>query len=413
MNENEARSLQEWYGLIPETEPRIAAMQDRYLRTRRIAGVLFLAIAALGAAALLIFGGSLLHREPREPQSMEEFFDGYYDTAENAAWSADMPTAQYGLGVEVPAVPVGDEVLTLGELYGKCAKSVVAITTETGGSGGRWGSGIIFTEDGYILTNTHVLDEARSAVVTLWDDREYEALLVGADSATDIAVLKIDASGLPAAELCESLPAVGEEVAAIGNPLGRELRGTLTEGIISGLSRDVSYTSHPMTLIQTSAAINSGSSGGALFNMHGQVVGMTSMKMVSRYSGSNIEGIGFAIPVETMREIGGQLLANGEVLGRAALGITVGAIPAEARERFGLPEGLYVSVVAENSDAAAKGVREGDVLTSVNGASVTTTAELSELLDGLGVGESVTLGLYRDGESLSAEVRIMDFADIY
>ena len=119
MNENEARSLQEWYGLIPAEEPPAAARPDRKRRTRRIAGVLFLALAALGAAALLIFGGSLLHREPREPQSMEEFFDGYYDTAENAAWSADMPTAQYGLGVEVPAVPVGDEMLTLGELYEK------------------------------------------------------------------------------------------------------------------------------------------------------------------------------------------------------------------------------------------------------------------------------------------------------
>ena len=143
----------------------------------------------------------------------------------------------------------------------------------------------------------------------------------------------------------------------------------------------MSYTSHPMTLIQTSAAINSGSSGGALFNMHGQVVGMTSMKMVSRYSGSNIEGIGFAIPVETMREIGGQLLANGEVLGRAALGITVGAIPSEARERSACPRGSTSAWSRKTATPRPRGVREGDVLTSVNGASVTTTAELSELLD--------------------------------
>ena len=249
--------------------------------------------------------------------------------------------------------------------------------------------------------------------MTLWDEREFPAELVGADSASDIAVLKIDASGLPAAEFCSGDLTVGEPVAAIGNPLGRELRGTMTDGIVSAISRDITYTDHPMTLIQTNAAINEGNSGGPLLNMQGQVVGMTSMKLISSYSNSSIEGIGFAIPIGTMKSVADQLIENGRVLGRPALGITVGPIPSEALSYFEIPSGLYVTSVEEGSDAEAKGVRRSDIITAVNGEKVFVTADLSDIIDRLGIGDSVKLNIYRDGQNFEVNVKLMEFSELY
>lgn len=182
--------------------------------------------------------------------------------------------------------------------------------------------------------------------MTLWDDREFEAKLVGMDGVSDLAVLKIEAEGLSPAEFCSDQVSVGDAVAAIGNPLGAELRGTLTDGIISAISRDISYNNHSMTLLQTNAAINDGNSGGPLINMHGQVVGITNMKMkAANSSATGIEGIGFAIPVSTIKTVVDELISEGVVTGRPAVGITVGQIPDSAASYFEIPEGLYVSAV--------------------------------------------------------------------
>ena len=148
---------------------------------------------------------------------------------------------------------------------------------------------------------------------------------------------------------------MGDKVAAIGNPLGETFRMTLTDGIISAIERGISYNGHSMTLLQTNTAINEGNSGGALFNMYGQVIGVTNMKMMSSYS--SIEGIGFAIPSSTVATVVDSLVKYGEVIGRAAIGITVGPVPQNAMSYYSLPEGLYVSAVNENSDAAAKGIK--------------------------------------------------------
>ena len=290
----------------------------------------------------------------------------------------------------------------------------MAITSSAGDGRYIWGSGIIMTADGYILTNAHVLESAVESTVTLWDDREYEARLVGADSASDLAVIKINAVGLPAAEFCADAVSVGEAVAAIGNPLGPELRGTMTDGIISALSREISYTNHPMTLIQTNVAINEGNSGGPLLNMYGQVVGMTSMKLVSAYARSSIDGIGFAIPVETMKSVADALIAEGRVSGRAALGVTVGPIPADAADYFGIPDGLYVSAVTPGSDAAEKGVVPGDIIVSVDGEHVSEIGELSAIISGKGPGGTVSLDIYRyGGEDVYLDVELMDSAELY
>ena len=278
--------------------------------------------------------------------------------------------------------------------------------------GYNWGSGIVIREDGLILTNTHVLEDCDRAVVTLEDGTEYDAELIGADTISDIALLKISATNLATAELGDSTGLrVGDRVAAIGNPLGEDFRNTLTDGIISAIECGMNYHGRSMTLLQTNTAINEGNSGGALFNLYGQVIGITNMKMMSSYS--SIEGIGFAIPSATVCNVANALLRDGEVKGRPAIGITVGAIPANAKEKYSLPDGLYVSDVSEGSDAKEKGVLPGDIITAVNGTAVETTDEISAIKDSLKVGDTMTLSIWRDGETMEITITLVDTNDVY
>ena len=355
---------------------------------------------------------------PSQPGGFDDyrdFFDHYYDASNTITGENDIPRAELEPDVRLTTAPVPDETeeLTLRELYERCIPSVVGITAMVpDGSGYFWGTGIILTEDGYIVTNTHILDGTDSVTVTLWDDRELEARLVGADNVSDLAVLKVEVEGLTPAEFCGTAVSVGDAVAALGNPLGEELRGTLTDGIISAINRDVSYNSHSMTLLQTNAAINEGNSGGPLFNMYGQVVGITNMKMMGTSAYSAIEGIGFAIPTSTIQEVVNQLLRNGRVTGRAAIGVTIGPIPEDAAAAYSLPDGLYVVSVAEGSDAAAKGLAEGDVITAIDGQGVTTTAQVGEIIAGLEVGDTITMTVYRNGETFDLEFALVETRDI-
>lgn len=386
----------------------------------RIAGVCALVIVVIAASALLFSGGGFTlpaaSDSPGYAEDYREYFSEYYDsTGAASSWESSLPRAETGTGVTVELTPnPGGEALSLSEVYDKCSDSVVAITSLAGEGQYIWGSGIIMTPDGYILTNAHVLEGATESTVTLWDDREYTASLVGVDSASDLAVIKIDVAALPAAEFCSDTVSVGEAVAAIGNPLGPELRGTMTDGIISAISRDITYTGHPMTLIQTNVAINEGNSGGPLLNMYGQVVGMTSMKLVSAYAGSSIDGIGFAIPVDTIKSVADELIASGRVLGRPALGITVGAIPDAAAEHYDIPAGLYVSAMAPGSDAAAKGVVVGDIIVSADGEHVDETSDLSAVVADKEVGQVVSLEIYcYGGEMAYIDVELMENSDLY
>lgn len=345
-----------------------------------------------------------------------DFFNGYYSGPSSGSEASRLPRTKARDGVSITlSSSEGLDELTLGQLYERSIDFVVGISASVDGRDGYfWGTGIIMTGDGYILTNAHIIAGTDSAFVTTGDGREYEALLVGEDRQSDIAVLKIDAHGLHAASFGRSDElAVGDAVAAIGNPLGDQLSGTITNGIVSAINRDVVVDSHMMTLIQTNTAINEGNSGGPLLNMYGQVVGVTNMKMVANFSQATIEGIGFAIPTSVVREIANQLIASGEVSGRPGIGITVGAIPYDAAEQYGLPDGLYISQVEPASDAYAKGVRAGDVLTAVNGTAVYTTQDVGLIRDGFGVGDTITLTLFRDGETFDLEVELMDVNELY
>lgn len=304
----------------------------------------------------------------------------------------------------------GQRELSLQELYSRCAQSVVGIRADYADeSGYAWGTGIVVSADGLILTNQHVIDLATSATVTLSDGGEYPAKLVGEDVVTDIALLKIQAEGLVPAQFGDSGELqVGESVAAIGNPLSDRFTNSLTDGIVSAINRDVTVDGRQMTLIQTNAALNEGNSGGPLLNRQGQVVGVTNMKMVNYYSEVTVEGIGFAIPSTTVKTVVDQLLDRGSVVGRPGIGITVIPVDRTVSERFDIPRGLYVCDVERSSDAWAQGVRPDDIILKVNGLEVRSSSELIAIRDSLSVGDSLDVTLWRDGQQLRLSFRLMD-----
>lgn len=416
----------------PDEQPRKKPGKKR--RPGLIVAAVCLALVALIAVSSRIFPQGVLHGGTSDPpviptapasfpdrdgsapggyEDFRDFFDNYYDKTKDITGENTIPRAAPGGEARLPTAPLPEgEELTLRELYERCSPYVVAISA-TAGSGSLWGTGIVMTTDGYIITNTHVLDGTSAVTVILSDNRRYSAKLVGCDAVSDISVLKIEAEGLVAATFCSDTVHQGDKVVAIGNPLGEELRGTMTDGIISAISRDISYNRHSMTLIQTNAAINEGNSGGPLINMYGQVVGVTNMKMMTSSSLSNIEGIGFAIPVETIEPVVNGLIATGRVTGRPAIGITVGAIPSNAADYFDLPPGLYIGEVSPGSDAEAKGVQVGDILTAVNGTPVTTTKQVADIKNGLVTGDKLTLTLYRAGEYFDVTIELVETSDIY
>ena len=313
----------------------------------------------------------------------------------------------------VPTV-ASDEAgaLSLQEIYRRCIGSVVSIVTVTP-SGKASGTGIIMSEDGYVITNHHVIESAQAVSVLTADSREYTASIIGSDETSDLAVLKIEAEGLQAAEFGDSsVLQVGDSVAAIGDPLGTALRGTMTDGIVSAINRDLTVNDRTMNLIQTNAALNNGNSGGPLINCYGQVIGINTMKMSNFYSSSTtVEGIGFAIPIDTAKPIIDELIEKGYVSGRPAIGIDGETLPATYRIYYRLPEGIYVTRVYASSDAAAKGISEGDIITAINGIDVTTMEQLNRVKNQFTAGQTVTLTIYRSGSSYDVEIILMDRAN--
>lgn len=347
------------------------------------------------------------------PEEWEDFFEDYFEPAESITSQNNIPRAKLENSFTVNLAPPGESELTLQQLYDLCAPSIVAIYGYVDGEVGYyWGTGVIAEENGLIITNNHIIDGCDRAVVKLHDNSEYEAKLIGADAVSDLALLKIDAEGLTAAVFGDSSALdEGDPVAAIGNPLGEEFRFTLTNGIISAIDRGMNFKGQSMLLLQTNTALNEGNSGGALFNMYGQVVGITNMKMMSLYS--SIEGIGFAIPSSTVKTVCASLAKSGEVRGRPSLGITVGSIPEEASEKYGVPGGLVISGIEKNSDARTKGLQPGDVITHVNFEPVESADQITAIKNTLEVGDIIMFTIWRDGESFDVDIILKDTNDLY
>ena len=304
-----------------------------------------------------------------------------------------------------------EDALSLQDIYSHVIDSVVSISSMTS-SGTASGTGIIMSQDGYIITNHHVISGALVISVLTNSNEEYEAALVGSDEMSDLAVLKIDAKGLQAAEFGDSSKLrVGDSVVAIGDPLGVQLRGTMTNGIISAINRDLTVGDRTMTLIQTNAALNNGNSGGPLINCYGQVIGINTVKMSSYYAASaSVEGLGFAIPISVAKPIIDELIENGYVAGRPAIGISGEALPSYYRTYYRLPEGVYVTAVNDGSDAKAKGLREGDIVTAINGQKICSIDELNTVKNQYAAGDEVTLSVYRSGAYYEITVTLVDQA---
>ena len=294
--------------------------------------------------------------------------------------------------------------LSLQEIYDQNIPSAVSILTSYGS-----GTGVVLSEDGYIVTNAHVVEEAPSISVKLSDDREFAAQLIGCDSISDLAVLRIEAGDLVPAQFGDSdILRVGDSVVAIGNPLGVELRGTYTDGIISAINRDVSMNGRTMTLIQTNAALNSGNSGGPLINCYGQVIGINTMKIGAFTDSAGVEGIGFAIPSATVKEIVDQLISQGYVSGRPTLGVLGETLPMFYQHYYRMPAGLYITGVEAGSPAESCGMEIGDILLSINDTRVYDMDDLQTIILSYEVGDTVTVTIYRDGQTASAQVVLQE-----
>ena len=323
------------------------------------------------------------------------------------------PSVEIESSPAAPATPASEDeadgALSLQEIYKKCIGSVVSITASAQ-SGKSSGTGIVLSADGYLITNHHVIENAQVIAVQTSDDRQFQASIIGSDEASDLAVLKVEADDLQPAEFGDSGKlAVGDRVVAIGDPLGAQLRGTMTSGIVSAINRDLEVNDRTMTLIQTDAALNNGNSGGPLINCYGQVIGINTMKLRSYYS-TTAEGLGFAIPMAVAKPILEELMENGYVAGRPAIGISYDTLPLAFRIYYNLPEGVYISAVYDGSDAQAKGVAAGDIITAVNGTRVTSIDELNRVKNQFTAGDSITLTLYNGGSYRDVEVTLIDQA---
>ena len=320
-----------------------------------------------------------------------------------------------GAMIPIPgnAAPSGD-LLTPSQVYASNVNSVVAIASTIkssnyyGGTseGVATGSGFILTEDGYVVTNYHVIEGATSVSVVTHDGTEYPATIVGTVDTNDIAVLKVEATGLPAVAIGSSDNLIiGDMVVAIGNPLG-ELTATQTVGYVSGKDRDVATDGSLMSMIQTDAAINSGNSGGPLFNMYGEVVGVTTAKYSgSSSSGATIEGIGFAIPIDDVTGMISDLIDYGYVTG-AYMGITVSNTDEESASMFGLPVGAYVMSVEKGGSADRAGIQAKDIIIDLGGYEVKGITTLTRALRNFKAGDTTTVTIIRSGGQMELEITL-------
>lgn len=305
-----------------------------------------------------------------------------------------------------------DSLMTAAEVYEKNVNSTVGITTSITTnyfgyqtSAAASGSGFIISDDGYILTNHHVIEGADSITVTAYDGTKYKAELVGSYAANDIAVLKIDAKNLVPVSLGSSDNLkVGDNVVAIGNPLG-ELTFSLTSGVVSALDREITTNNGTMNLIQTDCAINSGNSGGALFNMYGEVIGITNAKYSSSSSGeASIDNIGFAIPVDQIKNMVSSIIEKGYI-SKPFIGVSVADVSSEMIS-YGIPEGAVVKEVTDDSPAKKAGLEINDIITKADDTEITNSSNLVSYVRGLEKGKTLNLTVYRSGETKEIKLTV-------
>ena len=391
----------------PQGEPRpihYHYTSDR--RPRRLGKALLVVSLCLVAAAALVFGGYLgmVHLANSLADAQRGSFaprpSSHVEV--NANWDpADLPWAQPDPNVSIFLHDQDTQVLTSNQIYDQVLPSVVCVTADQGNGSASVGSGVVLTQSGYIVTNFHIIQGGVSLNVSMLSSTaNYDAKLVGYDEELDLAVLKIEAQGLVPARLGSSDQlSVGDSVYAIGNPMGY-LHGTMTEGIISSPTRTIQVDGKDMNLLQTSAALNSGNSGGALTNAYGQVVGITSAKITGLENDTVIEGLGLVIPINDTIPFLNQMIHTGQSF-RPSLGILCQEVQMDDTS------GVYV--VSTTADTPAhEALLEGDVILAANGVDTPTLYALTRVLNDTGVGNQVELSVLRDGGVLSISITLYD-----
>ena len=365
---------------------------------------LWIFMGCLCVALVLAVAAFVLSRAQNRAHDRDRFEEYYGEIFEELEpKEVTIPTWPTGRGVELTVLREHGEPLTAQEIYRLVNPSVVQVMVEVGNKMSL-GTGVIFTEDGYILTNYHVVEGGSDCYIALDTGKSYQASYVAGDPVSDLAVLKVDGRGLPAAEFGESdLLTVGDKVYAIGNPLGYELWGTMTDGIVSAVDRDVQVDGRTMTLIQTNAALNSGNSGGPLINEYGQGVGLNVIKMSSSYF--SIEGLGFAIPSATMDRVVDDLLATGEPQPQPVLGLSVRL---EATQLSDRSQGLEVVEITPGGAADRAGVQVGDYVLSAAGHPLETSEDLLWVRRQKRLGDELDMTLWRDGEIVEVTLSLQE-----
>ena len=398
------QSPRQEYRYHPQTEPPVKPKKVKKPRKpigkKILAAVLALVLVA---GSCIVTSAIMNYRFNNVVESM--MADHVKEISELRDQVEDL-TASHGSGI---TVPTDGSAMTPAQLYASQVNSVVAISTtiQSGyGSGQSSGSGFILTEDGYVITKFPVVEDATAIDVIMHDGSEYAAEVVGKDSSNDLAVLKIEATGLPAATLGSSTDLViGDMVVAIGNPLG-ELASTQTVGYVSGIDREVSTSGSITTIsmIQTDAAINPGNSGGPLFNMYGEVIGITTAKYSGTTgSGASIEGIGFAIPIDDVEPLISDLIDYGYVTG-AYMAVTVQDMDQEAADMYGLPTGAYIVTVEKGGAADRAGIQAKDIVIGLDNYEVSNVTELTRTLRNYKAGDTATVKLIRSGKEMTLEI---------
>ncbi len=382
---------------MPRYEKPRRKKKSRFLVTMLVVLIFLMIGCTLGAGGILI--GMNIQPKAEEPEPTENLttiVEGLRETSK----------------IQVAQIDTSKE-MTPAEVYAANVQSTVGITTSTNvnywgfkSTTAASGSGFIISDDGYILTNHHVIEDSDSITVALYDGTAYDAKLIGFDESNDIAVLKVDAEGLPPVILGDSDNLnVGDSVIAIGNPLG-ELTFSLTVGYVSAMDRQVTLSSNvTMNLIQTDAAINSGNSGGALFNLYGEVIGVTNAKYSSSSSSeASIDNIGFAIPMNSIRSIVESIIEKGYVA-KPYIGVTVGNVSSDY-QLYGLPQGAAIQSVTEGGPAALGGLAAGDIITSANSTQISSSDDLVKLVQASVPGDVLNLTVYRQGETVELAVTV-------
>ena len=387
----------------PEPEPPEERQPRRDRSERGAAAILLLLTLVLGGVAAALF----FQAQPVDMTAWSPS-EGYDDGAQTIIVDLELQRYPNGDGTTLTLADRPETAaLSFQEIYRQVSPSVVSITALLP-MGSSQGTGVVMTADGYIITNAHVIEGAFRADVSLEDGRSFEAKLVGSDASTDLAVLKVEADDLTPAVFGDSdQMVVGDTVVAIGNPMGEQLRGTMTDGILSAINRDMEVDGNTMTLLQTTAALNTGNSGGALVNDQGQVIGITNMKLISNVSDNTLEGLGFAIPTTTVKPVVDALIAEGVVTGRPTLGVTVRPMYDFEQEEHGVDQGLLVVSVAAGADAEGK-LEAGDILLTANGTPLHTNDDLLAIRDGLQAGDAIDFQVLRGEETLDISVKIME-----